>query len=275
MRRFIKLLLAGVSDGVLLTRLGRLIQRLIYRDRFVRAISYHETPREMAHKLEQHMRYYRRHFRPIMRPEFDAVLAGGGAEGRPGLLISFDDGSISNYEVAAPLLENYGFRGWFFVCSGLIGSHEHAGHQAENYMSWAQIRELQQRGHIVGSHTSTHMRLSEGVGADDLESEVRGSKIRLEAELGSEVDSFCWVGGEENSHCPAAAQSVRDSGYRYAFTTSSAPLDRHTDPLMIQRTNVDISHSMARLRLALSGAGDIWFRGRRRRIDVLLAAGRR
>ncbi|MDP7642535.1 MAG: hypothetical protein QGI52_08795 [Alphaproteobacteria bacterium] len=100
MRRFIKLLLAGVSDGVLLTRLGRLIQRLIYRDRFVRAISYHETPREMAHKLEQHLRYYRRHFRPIMRPELDAVLAGGGAEGRPGLLISFDDGSISNYEVS-------------------------------------------------------------------------------------------------------------------------------------------------------------------------------
>lgn len=272
MRGFIKFLLAGVSDALLLTRLGHLLQRLIYRDRFVRAISYHETPRALAHKLETHLRYYQSRFRPIMAPELDAVLAGGKAGSKPGLLISFDDGSISNYEVAAPLLEKYGFRGWFFVCSGLIENNEHTGHKAENYMSWAQIRELQQRGHIVGSHTSTHMRLSQAVGTDDLESEVSGSKARLEAEIGSDVDSFCWVGGEENSHCPAAAKRIRDSGYRYAFTTSSALVDRHTDPLMIQRTNVDISHSLARIRLALSGAGDIWFRGRRRRINAMLEA---
>jgi peptidoglycan/xylan/chitin deacetylase (PgdA/CDA1 family) len=241
----------------------------------VRAISYHETPRELSRKLEAHLRYYRRHFRPVMQAELKSALAGGAAGDRPGLLISFDDGSISNYEVAAPMLEKFGFRGWFFVCSGLIESHEHAGHDPKNYMTWAQIRDLRQRGHIVGSHTSTHMRLSSDVGADDLDREIEGSKNRLEAELDGEVDSFCWVGGEENSHSPEAARRIRRSGYRYAFTTSSAPISRHTDPLMIQRTNVDIAHSMPRIRLALSGAADIWFRGRRRRINEMLAPQRR
>jgi peptidoglycan/xylan/chitin deacetylase (PgdA/CDA1 family) len=256
---------------------GLLLQRLIYRNRFARAISYHSTPHELSQNLEAHLRYFQRYFRPIMRLELENLMLGGTGGGKPGLLISFDDHRLSQYEVAAPLLEKYGFRGWFFVCSGEIESMSARDRYGpgEHNMSWAQLRELQQRDHIIGSHTSTHETLSEDVDADVLETQIAGSKKRLEEELGVEVDSFCWVGSEASGHSIAAARLIRDSGYRFAFCTSSAPIHRRTEPLMIHRTSVDISYSVSAIRLALSGAADIWFRGRRRRINETLAQAQR
>lgn len=63
----------------------------------------------------------------------------------------FDDGLHSQYKYAAPILEKHDIVGNF----GIIGSHP----GIEGYMSWAQIRDLAQRGHNILNHTYTHTNL--------------------------------------------------------------------------------------------------------------------
>lgn len=67
------------------------------------------------------------------------------------IVFSFDDGGKSFYTVIAPILEKYGYNGLFFISTKFIG--------ADTFLSASQIRELNDRGHIIGSHAHTHEHL--------------------------------------------------------------------------------------------------------------------
>ena len=67
------------------------------------------------------------------------------------IVISFDDGDVSGYTTAAPILERHGFRGDFFVVSQWIGQ--------PGFMSAGQLRDLARRGHGIHSHSRTHLSL--------------------------------------------------------------------------------------------------------------------
>lgn len=64
------------------------------------------------------------------------------------VLFTFDDGGVSFYTKAAPILEKYGLRGVFFISTKYINS--------PGFLSENQMKELAERGHIIGSHSHTH-----------------------------------------------------------------------------------------------------------------------
>jgi peptidoglycan/xylan/chitin deacetylase (PgdA/CDA1 family) len=64
-------------------------------------------------------------------------------------VITFDDGRLSQWTTAAPILEKYGFTAVFFPCTALIG----ATNGPQVYMSSAQIQSLDDTGFSVGDHT--------------------------------------------------------------------------------------------------------------------------
>lgn len=66
----------------------------------------------------------------------------------PPVMLAFDDGGVSAYEIIAPLLEEYGWRGFFFITTDFINS--------DAFMTRRQIRDLHDRGHIIGSHSCSH-----------------------------------------------------------------------------------------------------------------------
>ena len=66
------------------------------------------------------------------------------------LVFTFDDGGSSFYTLIADILERYGLRGMFFISSDYLGQ--------ENFLTVEQVRELDRRGHIIGSHSHTHPR---------------------------------------------------------------------------------------------------------------------
>ncbi len=71
-----------------------------------RVINYHDISSEMLESFEQQLRYFRQRYLNVGRSELDRILRGDWKEGRPGLVITFDDGLRSHAEYAAPLLEN-------------------------------------------------------------------------------------------------------------------------------------------------------------------------
>ena len=101
-------------------------------------------------------------------------------------VISFDDGDLSGYTIAAPILEQHGLRGEFFVVTRWLGE--------PGFMTPDHLRELVERGHGVHSHSRTHPRLP-ALAAPEIEDELRGSKDDLEAILGRPVTQFSIPGG--------------------------------------------------------------------------------
>lgn len=60
------------------------------------------------------------------------------------LAITIDDGWDTAYTLCAPALERYGLRGSFGIIADLIGT--------PGYMTWAQCRDLRDRGHEMNVH---------------------------------------------------------------------------------------------------------------------------
>ena len=117
-------------------------------------------------------------------------------------LVTFDDGYVSNYRHAFPLLERFGVKATFFVVADSIGSNP-------RFLTWAQARELVAAGHSVQSHTRSHRFLTQ-CSAEDLESELAGSKAKIEDALGVEVSCVSAPGGRWNKRVVEAAE---DAGY--------------------------------------------------------------
>ena len=67
--------------------------------------------------------------------------------------VTFDDGHISNFEFALPILETHALKAWFFITVGW--TNRRAG-----YMGWQQLRELHQAGQQIGAHGWTHTLLT-------------------------------------------------------------------------------------------------------------------
>jgi peptidoglycan/xylan/chitin deacetylase (PgdA/CDA1 family) len=77
-----------------------------------------------ARQFEGHLRLITRWFKPIPMAEMGWAVAGKKALPEKAVALTFDDGYRDNYEVAYPLLKRYGVPASFFVCPGLIDSHQ-------------------------------------------------------------------------------------------------------------------------------------------------------
>ena len=259
---------ARFLDVVGVNRAGHFIQKKLYGD-FVRAVNYHAVAPEAAELFEQHLQFYARHFVSADVATLERFLeTGEWPYEKPGLILSFDDGLVSHFEVAAPLLEKYGFTGWFFVPIGLVDLKGAKG-TAARYMNGDQLKYLDGR-HIVGSHTVNHVRLNKTRTTDELELEVAGSRKMLEEFLGHPVVSFCWVGGEEDTYSRPAADLV-ERNFRLGFMTNNAVITPSTCPLQLQRTNIEAEDPLWLVRFQLSGFMDVFYVGKRRRVNRLTA----
>jgi len=279
----------SVCDRLGCFRLGRRLARLRYGDRYVRAINYHDTPASSAWNLEEQLQFYRRNFVNCTLEDLCGLLdRQAWRHSMPGLLISFDDGLRSHYSVAAPLLEAAGLTGWFFVPTALIDSPEHGdqlalaarhqiavhelAHGDRVFMTWAEVRDLRDRGHVIGAHTRHHVRLTSSLSQHELQVEIVGAKTDLETQMGEEAHSFCWVGGEEWSYSFGASRAVEQAGYRHAFMTNFLPISGQTDPLWLQRSNVEADWPLRAVRFYLSGLMDLAYTRKRHRLSAKLGA---
>ena len=275
-----KRFLAGALDVLYLNQALHQAQAR-FSSPFIRAVNYHDVPPHESARFEEHLRYYRKRFSPVALDDLLAFHEGEWNSNKPGLILSFDDGFRSSHETVGPLLEKYGFVGWFFVPPGLLDVPIHQQrvkarevaasprhHGAENervFMTWDQVRELDRR-HVIGCHTLTHQRLRSDLSAETLSQEIENSKEVLEQNLGHEVPVFAWVGGEEASYSYEAARCIEKAGFRIAFMTNSSPIRPGQNLLALDRTNVESSFPLSLVRFQLSGVIDLLYSPKRSRV---------
>lgn len=129
-----------------------------------------------------------------------AIKEGALLPPRP-IIVSFDDGDITVYNEAFPVMRELGFKGINFLVVNYIGQ--------PGYMNKEQIQELVSAGWEVGSHSMTHTDLTK---TENATWEMRQSRIVLEALFGVPVTAFAFPFGSSNDHLLTRVLTVYDAG---------------------------------------------------------------
>ncbi|MDX6769566.1 MAG: polysaccharide deacetylase family protein [Elusimicrobiota bacterium] len=154
------------------------------------------------------------------------------------VLITFDDGYMNNYELAYPILREFGMKGCIFLVYETMekhnGWHNPATEPWLKMLTWAQIKEMQDSGVIeFGSHTMRHRNL-DSIPLEDAKWELEESKKRLEDKLGREMVGFAYPYGA-GAYNPAVRKLAREAGYRFDFSVkqgiSKLPWDREKEAI--------------------------------------------
>jgi peptidoglycan/xylan/chitin deacetylase (PgdA/CDA1 family) len=145
----------------------------------------------------------------VFKRQLDLYVGLRDAE-RPGLWpeLTFDDGHISNLEVAAPILQSRNLTAQFFITVGWTG-------KKTGYMGWTELRSLHEAGHSIGAHGWTHTLLTHCNDAD-LKTELGDSRLTLEDNLGTSVTTMSLPGGRYNRRVLAACE---EAGYTHVYTS--------------------------------------------------------
>jgi peptidoglycan/xylan/chitin deacetylase (PgdA/CDA1 family) len=133
------------------------------------------------------------------------------------VLFTFDDGGVSAVDPIADLLEQHGWRGHFFVTTDHLGT--------PGFLSAAQVRQLNARGHIIGSHSCSHPARMSYCAPDEIDREWSLSCRALADVLGVPITTASVPGGYYSRRVGAAAAAA---GVKVLF--NSEPTTRtHTE----------------------------------------------
>lgn len=142
-------------------------------------------------------------------------------EGMP-FFLTFDDGGASAATHIADALEHYGWRGHFFVATGYIGT--------QTFMSREQILDLHRRGHIIGSHSSSHPLRMSHCSREEILREWKESASLLSDILGERVSVASVPGG---AYSRRVAEAAAAAGIAALFTSEPMVRCRTVDDCLV------------------------------------------
>ena len=260
----IKQYLAELASKASLTRMTRFGCNLALMP-YLRSVNYHSTPKETRKNFRKHTCFYKKNYEDIDEKRLEKFFEGKLKMSRPGIIIGFDDGYADNYEMSANELEEAGLTGWFYIIVEMVGRKDKMGRP---YMTWEQIRKLHRSGHVIGSHTRSHVRLGK-LSHKDLENQIVESKKIIEDHLSAEVTSFCFPFGDNNSYGEDAI-GIAMRTYKYIFNSCPGHVRNNEDKYNIGRNHVESDWSVSAVDFVTSGLFDIKYRGRNRRYRLLM-----
>ncbi len=157
------------------------------------------------------------------------------------LILTFDDGHISDFEVGFPGLEQRGIKATFFVTVENIG--------LAGYTTVAHLRKMAGSGMEIGRHGLTHRYLVTMAPREALR-EIRESKDRLEQAAGTKVVSFAPVGGHYKRCMKSAAF---EAGYKAISTKIPGRTNAGGDLLLLKRNHIQSQHDTDYLARLIDG----------------------
>jgi peptidoglycan/xylan/chitin deacetylase (PgdA/CDA1 family) len=127
-------------------------------------------------------------------------------------VITIDDGYVSGYNVAWPILKQFGYPFTMFIYTNYIN----VGGKS---ISWAQLEEMRDAGVDIECHTVSHKDLRHAPKGQEynawLHNELFASKQLLEDKLGIKIIALAFPYGTYNENVRKASQAA---GYEAAFT---------------------------------------------------------
>ena len=134
------------------------------------------------------------------------------------ILLTVDDGLLSFYKNAWPILKQKKIPFILFVNTREVGSY--------NYMNWDQILELHRSENVeIGNHSHSHEYLVDE-DSETIKKDISKSIEIFKNKLGSNSDFFSYPFGEYSAEFK---NIIKDFGFKYAFGQHSGVIDETKD----------------------------------------------
>ena len=258
----------------------------------LRVLIFHDIPPNQELAFKKQLQELQKKWNIVSPEKFERMISGNEPIQGNNLLITFDDGLISNRVVAEKILNPMGIKAIFFVVTDFVDiKNVDDAHQfiADNIISsikkdeipehwhnmqWEDLSALIEQGHTIGSHTKKHTRLSSCNNKDDLIEELVISANYIESKLGKKVEHFVFPFGNIESFSNAAME-VAKSQFRYIYSGLRGNNINNVSPLAIRRdvAAYQLSNNEYRifdeklLKTLLDGATDFRYSHAKRKLD--------
>ena len=258
----------------------------------LRVLVLHDIPPDQELALKKQLQELQKKWNIVSPEKFEKMISGIEPIQDNNLLITFDDGLISNRIVAEKVLNPLGIKAIFFVVTDFIDiKNVDDAHQfiADNIipkakkeeipihwcnMQWEDLSALIEQGHTIGSHTKKHTRLSSCNNKDELIEELVISANYIESKLGKKVEHFAFTFGNIESFSNAAMEVAKSqfsfiySGVRGNNINNVSPLAIRRDVAAYQLLNNEYRLCDDKLlKTFLDGIADLHYFNARRKLD--------
>jgi peptidoglycan/xylan/chitin deacetylase (PgdA/CDA1 family) len=188
------------------------------------------------------------------------------------LLITFDDGFKSNFIFAKTVLKKLKIKGIFFIVTDLINSNNRKKKKIienifpgknfsnipkYNTMSWNDLRNLEKMGHVIGTHTKSHIRLSEIKSLHNLRDQIISPINIFNKNKLKKPNFFAYSFGDFysfNKKCFDVAKS------KYKFVFSGIRGDNIKPQKILYRDNIEDNYSLNTINFFLRGYSDFLYK---------------
>jgi peptidoglycan/xylan/chitin deacetylase (PgdA/CDA1 family) len=154
---------------------------------------------------------------------------------RKSVMITVDDGYRSAYDIAYPILKNYGFKATMMIYTSFVGVSKQA-------ITWDQLRKLRAEGFTIGSHTIFHSDLTNLRQGESQEAfvqrilqELHGSKRILDQKIGQDTYILAYPFGYYDQR---VVEMARQAGYKMAVSVARGGNPFFANTLSLKRDQI-------------------------------------
>jgi peptidoglycan/xylan/chitin deacetylase (PgdA/CDA1 family) len=203
-----------------------------HNDKGIPMVMYHSigyekgnTARVTKENFKEQMKYLRDngYVTLTLKDAYD-FFANNKPVPKKSIVLTFDDGYVDNYVEALPILKELEFKATIFVITSLVD-------KVPDYMSSKQLKEMQDNGIDIESHTANHEHLKE-LSYEKQVITLQDSKDFLERILNKKIQYLAYPFGEYSQETLKAASQV---GYKMALTTHGRWSDKADGILTLDR----------------------------------------
>jgi len=144
-----------------------------------------------------------------------AISARDWLTGRPGVILTFDDGHVSNHRLGLPALRAAGASADFFVNPAQVGTR--------GFATWPELREMADAGMSIQSHGLDHRSYLTSLPPSRLREDLRRARLEIEEKIGRPVTLLAPPGGRAP---PNLERIAREVGYTDVFGSKPAAISR-------------------------------------------------
>jgi peptidoglycan/xylan/chitin deacetylase (PgdA/CDA1 family) len=186
-------------------------------------------------------------YQPTDLETVDAAMVGTIDPPQKCVVLSFDDGLLSQFTNAAPVLEDVGVPAVFFVLPG-FNDHVH------RYMGVPELEALADDGFEVELHTCNHPNLPQLARRNLLAfyAELDDCRGLLEGITGQPVDFVAYPFGAYDA---TVLDAVNRFGFRAAFTTRPSAVLNYRTPFTLPRIEYQPSEAASSVIRRIKAAG--------------------
>ena len=149
-------------------------------------------------------------YHTILPDQLYNYLNTGAALPEKPVMLTFDDTDDDQFNIAAPEMKKYGFKGVFFIMTVSINRPK--------YMTRDQIKQLSDEGHVVSSHTWDHHNVKKYATDQDWITQIEKPKKLIEELTGKPAEDFAYPFGLWNRE---AIPELKKRGIKSAYILST------------------------------------------------------